>query len=131
VLAVLAHHLSIWVPLALCTLLALDNWRLRRKLRVDRVARAAEEALGPPRIGDILMPDPSDSRWKLEECSFSVNGQPTPRERVLTLDAIIVEMKNGDVYIGLGPATPGGRSYGKNVIAAYRRRLAARARGMA
>jgi hypothetical protein len=107
--------------------LALDSWRLRRRLRVDRLAREVEEALGPPRIGDIDMPDPSDPRWKPADMSFITNGV-SRKEQVLALGSVTVA-KDGDVYIGTGPAIDGGKPYGKRVLHAYRRRLVEESRG--
>jgi len=108
-------------------LAALDAFRLRRRLRYELAARSVEEALGPPRIGDITMPDPSDPRWTLAQSGFS-----TPEKKytktILRLDAISVT-DDGYVYIGHGPPMEGGETYGKRVLQAYRRRLAEKARG--
>lgn len=108
--------------------MAIDNVRLRRRLRVDRLAREAEEALGPPHIGDIVMPDPSDPRWKREEREFIGNHGFKHKELVLALGAISVT-DQGAVYIGAGPPIVGGEAYGKRALHAHRRRLVEAARG--
>lgn len=101
---------------------AIDNLRLRRRLRVDRLAREAEEALGPPRIGDLVMPDPSDPRWKRVVQDFGLPGGPSNKQIVIALGEITV-LDCGVVYIGAGAPIEGGNAYGKRVLLAYRRRL--------
>ena len=116
------------VLLGSTALLAFDNLRMRRKLRVDRLAQEAQDALGPPRIGDIDMPDPSDPRWTLSEQSFFVNGVIESKEHVLMLEKIMVD-RAYNVFIGAGPPLENSQHYGKRVFHAYKRRLAEQARG--
>lgn len=105
-------------------MLVVDNWRLRRRLRVDQIAREAEDALGPAHIGDIVMPEPSDPRWKRQEKSFQ-DGKYT----CLVLGHILIREGILGVYIGHGDTVPDGKAYAKRVLNAYRRRLAEESRG--
>jgi hypothetical protein len=120
--AIVKHLVFDAILVSSTALIAFDNWRMRRRLRVDRLVREAEEALGPPRIGDIDMPDPSDSRWAWKEMPFTTAGR-TRKEHALVLGSVTVAA-DGEVYIGSGPPVPDGRMYGKRVLHAYKRRLA-------
>jgi hypothetical protein len=126
------HHWIItlfdWIGTLCLLFFSFDNWRLRRRLRVDRLAREAEEALGPPHIGDIVMPDPSDPRWKWERRRFRNHLALAIDESVLVLGDIMVH-HDGYVYIGNGLPIAGGEPYAKRVLHAYKRRLVEAARG--
>ena len=108
-------------------MLTFDNVRLHRRMRIDRLAKEAEDALGPPRIGDIDMPDPSDPRWTRKSILFEGGGISVDR-LVLALGTISVREDNAEVFIGDGPAIANGTAYGKRVLHAYKRRLVEEAR---
>lgn len=118
------HRIIDAVFLLLIVALLTYNRVLARRLRIDRIAREAEDALGPPHIGDIIMPEPSDPRWKREEKDFQ-DG----KHIVLALGHVLVREGPLLVYIGPGEAIEGGSAYAKRVVHAWRQRLANESKG--
>lgn len=116
----------LWIgPVVAGAALLVDNIRLRRDAWLSLRALPTRSA-GADSIEGIEMPAADDPRWVPDtQQVVTVQGgkSTTAKCDMLRLGACSVEIHNGTVFIGPGPAVSNSHVYGKRVINAYRARL--------
>lgn len=123
-------HFPAWFNITgdlVSTVVIVDYIRLRRWLRTDARAKLAEELLiGVTNVEGVELPDPMDTRWAVRYENFGSPDDPKKRT-VIAIGEILVtlDVPQFCVHVGCGPQLTTGNMYGRAVVTAYRKRLAA------